>query len=188
MNRLPSRAFWIGAVLVSTVAGLSYCAVALPPPPDPAAMFPDAAGPAKPDGDPRPLQGGRSNERVLLSYRFKPLPDRTEAVGAIWCGAVLRDPPRPPIALVTIGKDFTEALSCAGLSAAETMPPSGAAARIALLYRTASPNASGTTAIILVQDPSTQAWSVDAALSQRLADSAEPTTMAAIRRALTSSR
>ena len=174
----------LGAILVVLLAGISSLGSAQSSKLDVSVLFPDASPPIRQDGEPRPLKSHEAIDIVLVSYRFKPSLGLSEAIDTTWCGMVLRDARRPPVGLVTIGKGFTEALTCIGLSEAGTVPSLGDVARIALVYRTASPNAAGSTPVILIRDPSSHVWSIDTALSQQLAEDAEPATLASIRRAL----
>ena len=148
------------------------------------ALFPEAKAPLTADGPPKVLTLGGSDTVEVTAWRFTPLPGLSQAATTKWCGVVLHADASESQALVTIGVSFTEALSCRGLADIGVVPAKGAAARIGLLYRTASPNAEVVTPVVLMRDPASSTWSVDATASQRLTRSRQVPTLATMRRDL----
>jgi hypothetical protein len=131
-------------------------------------LFPDARMPLKPDGGPRTVALGPAETIEIQPLRFAPLPGHSVALNTTWCGVVLREAAAAAQGVVTIGTGITDALSCGHLLEAGALPASDGSSRLGLIYRTASPNASVTTPIVLARPGQGAPWVVDTALSQRL--------------------
>ncbi|MFL5286863.1 MAG: hypothetical protein ACJ8AW_39305 [Rhodopila sp.] len=149
-----------------------------------AILFPDAQGPLKPDGDARRVSLGGTDTIEIQPLRFTPLPGHSVALNTTWCGVVLRDPSGVAQGVVTIGTGITDVLSCGHLLEAGALPPAGGVARLGLVYRTASPNASVVTPVVLARPGPGAPWAVDADLSQRLTLLPGTASLARIRQAL----
>ena len=126
----------------------------------PTVAFPEASAATVPERTVRfPI--GRGNEAEVASYRFKPRPGLTQWLVAQWCGVTVSTSRATSKPILVIGTGVTGSVTCQGLKDAGPMPPDGPVKRIGLVYRTASPNFPGVTAVLLASDPATGAWAVD---------------------------
>ena len=122
--------------------------------------FPEASETVAPERTVR-LPTGRGDEAEVASYRFKPRPGLTQWFVAQWCGVTVSTSRATSKPILVIGTGVTGSVTCQGLKDAGTMPPDGPVKRIGLVYRTASPNFPGVTAVLLASDPATGTWVVD---------------------------
>ncbi len=152
---MPMRAGLSGMVIAVVVqcAG-SACAH------EAAVAFPEASAAAAPERTVR-FQMERVKEAVVASYRFKPRPGLTQWFIAQWCGVTVSTGRATSRPILAIGTGVTGSVTCLGLKDAGSMPPDGPIRRIGLVYRTASPNFPGVTAVLLALDPVTGEWTVD---------------------------
>jgi hypothetical protein len=146
-------------------------------------LFPDARMPLKPDGEARTVSLGPAETIEIQPLRFAPLPGRSVTLNTTWCGVVLREAAAAQ-GVVTVGTGITDALSCGHLLEAGPLPASGGSSRLGLVYRTASPNASVITPIVLARPGRGAPWAVDADLSQRLTLLPGAASLARMRQAL----
>jgi hypothetical protein len=130
-------------------------------------LFPDAQMPLKPDGGAQTISFDTAGTIEIDPVRFAPLPGHSVAFSTTWCGVVLRQAGERQ-GVVTVGTGITDALSCGHLLEAGALPEAGETLRLGLVYRTASPNASVITPIVLARRGRGALWAVDADVSQRL--------------------
>jgi hypothetical protein len=161
-NLVASR--WCRPIAGAALATLLNFAVSAAP--DLTTLFHDADKPAQPDGTPVTLHTD-GIAVVAQSVRFSPRPGLTDARNTLWCGVTLETDGQARQVITTIGTGDTEALSCDGLDQIGTLSSKGGHARLALLYRTRSPSASGLTPIVLSKS---NGWTIDEAASRRMAE------------------
>ncbi len=98
------------------------------------------------------------------------------------CGARLQTASVPAQSLILVGVASTEALSCDGIKAFGAVPAPSGVDRIAFIYRGSSPNARGVNTVVIVESNSaTTVWSVNDALSHKLDQRGNLTSVPAIR-------
>jgi hypothetical protein len=98
------------------------------------------------------------------------------------CGVRIEGPGRKSQTITLIGEGETEAMTCGGIKAFGRLLLKDGKPRIALLYRTYSPNAAGQTWRFLVRQPA--GWVEDDVTNMRLTALPEIATIGRLRRVL----
>ena len=181
LARMACAALLLGSTVAASLAARGEPGAAAAS----ATSFPEASGPLWLDRR-IALHVPRGETLTLVSLRFAPAAGRTEAVNTIWCGVTIEARDTPPAPLIAVGEGATEAVSCDGLEAAGTMPPGDdGAPRIALLYRTHSPNAAGITPVVLAKNlGEPRGWGIDDAMTARVSELPGRPTLGRLRQAL----
>ena len=135
--------------------------------PDFAALFPQAADAPHVDRDGVSVRWSRRGSVRVDMVRFTPQPGLSQAVATSWCGITLSRPHVSSQAVITIGAGVTQALSCDGIADIGSASSKRGPARIALVYRTRSPNAAALTPVIVSLLPNGGIWQVDEVLSDK---------------------
>jgi hypothetical protein len=115
-----------------------------------------------------------------VSVRVKPFTQATTRTRQ--CGVRIEGPGARVQTMTLIGDGETEAMTCGGIKAFGRLMLRDGRQRIALLYRTYSPNVAGQTWTILLRQPS--GWTDDTVTGRRLDDLPEMATVDRLRRAL----
>ncbi len=116
----------------------------------------------------------------LLPVRFAPLAPSFPNQGR-WCGVAVGGAGAVE-SLVTVGRDWTEAVSYDGLREAGEVPASGGVPRFALVYAARSPNTTVRVPVILRWEAGRAA--LDAEASRRVDEAGRGGSLAAVRAAL----
>jgi len=134
-----------------------------------------------PDGRPYDINLNDIGHIVVHPIIFVPQPGLTAGFKPRWCGVAIVENKRPPIGLVTIGAGPTDTVTCDGILNARLITLHKGRPLIYLLYRTASPNASGKTPVILRRDRESHKWVVDEQLTVEIGEVEDLQTLPRIR-------
>ncbi|WP_236037784.1 hypothetical protein [Belnapia arida] len=129
---------------------------------------------------PRRWSPARGVTLTLLPVRFAPrvpgFPNQQR-----WCGLAIGGAGATE-SLVTVGTDWTEAVSCDGLREAGEVPAAAGVPRFALIYAASSPNAAARVPVILRWEAGRAV--LDAEASQRVDEAGQGGSLERIRAAL----